>query len=181
MEFDIRTRKANNTNFVVADDNTNEVIRLVSIENAYTIHDARISTSSSKEIKQSKIIGPVSTTMRLVTLKDGDLSSFFDVIDESEDANNKTSNKQLLINNHTEANRGIIRKHLPLEYISGFCLLFKKITKGFGLVLELITSNKQRNSLYTTTGDYKVNNTFNKFYLHIPTIIPSPKNTKVFK
>ena len=62
--------------------------------------------------------------MRLVTQKDGDLSTYFDIIDESEDGINDSSLKQIPINNHIEANRGLIRGHLPLEYIFGFCKSF---------------------------------------------------------
>ena len=51
LKFGIFVRKADNTNFIVAVDNTNEVIRFVSTAFAYTIHDARISTSSGNEIE----------------------------------------------------------------------------------------------------------------------------------
>ena len=64
--------------------------------------------------------------MRLVTEKDGDLSTYFDIIDESEDEINFSSLKKILIDNHTEGNRGLIRGHLPLEFIVGFCKSFKK-------------------------------------------------------
>ena len=108
LEFDIRIRKSDNANFIVANDNTNEVIRLVNNAFAYTIHDARISTSAGVEIEQNKYVGPISTIMRLVTEKDGDLSTYFDIINESEDEINNSSLKKILINNHTEANRGLI-------------------------------------------------------------------------
>ena len=67
LEFDIRSRKANNTNFIVAADNTNEIIRSVNNALAYIIHDARISTSAGVEIEQNKYVGTISTIMRLVT------------------------------------------------------------------------------------------------------------------
>ena len=141
LEFDIRVRKRNNAIFIVADNNTNEIIRLVNNAFAYTIHDARISTSAGVEIEQNKYVGPISTIMRLVTQKDGDLSTYFDIINESEGGINDSTLKQILINNHTEANRGLIRGHLPLEYIFGFARSFKKITKGLGFELDLRTSN----------------------------------------
>ena len=81
---------------------------------AYTIHDARISASAGVEIGQ-KNVGLNSTIMRLVTEKYGDLSTYFDVIDESENGNKNSSIKQILIDNHTEANKGVIRGHLTLE------------------------------------------------------------------
>ena len=58
--------------------------------------------------------------MRLVTQKDGDLSTYFDIIDENENGINISSLKKILIDNHTGANRGLIRGHLPLEYVFGF-------------------------------------------------------------
>ena len=67
--------------------------------------------------------------MRLVTEKNGDLSTYFDIIDESEDGINNSSLKQILIDNHTDANRGVVRGQLPLEYIFGFCRPFKKKAK----------------------------------------------------
>ena len=139
LEFDIRIRKNDNVDFIVANNNTNEVIRLVNNAFAYTIHDARISTSAGVEMEQNKYVGPISTIMRLVTEKDGDLSTYFDIINESKDGINDSSLKKILINNHTQANRGLIRGHLPLEYIFGFARSFKKITKGLGFELDLRT------------------------------------------
>ena len=74
--------------------------------------------------------------MRLVTQKDGDLSTYFDIIDVNEDEINNSSLKKILIDKHTEANRGLIRVHLPLDYIFGFARSFKKITKGLGFELH---------------------------------------------
>ena len=42
LEFDIKIRKDDNTNFIVANDNTNEVIRLVNNAFFYIIYDARL-------------------------------------------------------------------------------------------------------------------------------------------
>ena len=117
--------------------------------------------------------------MRLVTQKDGDLFTYFDIIDESEDEINNSSLKKILIDNHTEANRGLIRGHLPSEYIFGFARSFKKITKGLGFELDLRTSNRKQDILYTTLGDNDVNVTKNNINLFIPQIIPSPE-TQVF-
>ena len=86
--------------------------------------------------------------MRLVTQKDVDLSTYFDIIEESEDEINSSSLKKILIDIHTEANRGFIRGHLPFEYIFGYCRLFKKITEGLGFELDLRTSNREQNILY---------------------------------
>ena len=64
--------------------------------------------------------------MRIITQKDDYLSSSFDIIDEGEDGINNSSLKPILVNNHIEANRGLINGHLPLEYSFGFAKSFKK-------------------------------------------------------
>ena len=183
LEFDIRIRTAAGRNFSI-DANPDppgvDIIRLVNNAFAYTIHDARISSSAGVEIEQNKYVGPISTIMRLVTQKEGDLSTYFDIIDESEGEMNNTTLKKILIDNHTEANRGLIRGHLPLEYIFGFCRSFKKITKGLGFELDLRTSNRKEGILYTTLGDNDVNVTINSISLFIPQIIPSPETQVIF-
>ena len=147
MEFDIRVRRANGNHFNTGLAPAGDTIRLVNNAFAYTIHDARISTSAGVEIEQIKYVGPISTVMRLVTQKDGDLSTFFDIIDESEDGINISSLKKILIDNHTEAKRGVIRGHLPLKYMYGFARSFKKITKGLGFELDLRISNRKQDIL----------------------------------
>ena len=179
LEFDIRIRRDDGNPFTIVAPG-NDIIRLVNNAFAYTIHDARISTSAGVEIEQNKYVGPISTIMRLVTQKDGDLSTYFDIIDESENGINNSSLKQILINNHTEANRGLIRGHLPLEHIFGFARSFKKITKGLGFELDLRTSNRKRDILYTTLDNDDVNVTINSISLFIPQLIPSPETQVIF-
>ena len=106
--------------------------------------------------------------MRLVTQKDGDLSTKFDEIDESEDEINSSSLKKILIDNHTEANRGLIGGHPPLEYIFGFARSFEKITKALGFELDLRTSNRKQSILYSTKGYKDLNVTINSISLFIP-------------
>ena len=118
--------------------------------------------------------------MRLVTQKDGDLSTYFDNIDESENSINDLSLKQILINNHTEANRCLKKGHLLLEYIIGFARSFKKITKGLGFEIDLQTSNRKRDILYTTLDDNDVNVTINSISLFVPQIKPSPETQVIF-
>ena len=115
LEFDVKIRKDNVDNLSITASG-HDIIRFVNTF-AFTIHDPRISLSSAVEIEQNKIVGPFSTIMRLFTQKDVDLSTYFDIIDESEDGNINSSKKQILINNHTADNRGVIGGHLPLEYI----------------------------------------------------------------
>ena len=178
LEFDIRIRTVAGCNFsidAIPDPPGIDIIRMVNNALAYTIHDAKISTSAGVDFEQNKYVGPISTIMRLVTQKEGDLSTYFDIIDESEDEINITSLRQILINNHTEASRGLIRGQLPLEYIFGFCRSFKEITKGLGFELDLRTSNRKCEILYSTLGDHAVNVTINSISLFIPQIIPSPE------
>ena len=88
--------------------------------------------------------------MRLVAQQDGDLSTYFDIIDERENEINNTSLKKIHINNHNDANKGVIGGYLPLEYIFVFARSFKKITKGLGFELDLRTSNRKRYILNST-------------------------------
>ena len=180
LEIDIRVRRANGNAFAIGLAPGGDIIRLVNNAFAYTIHDARISSSAGVEIEQNKYVGPISTIMRLVTQKDGDSSTYFDIIDESEGEINNTSLRQILIDNHTEANRGLIRGHLPLEYIFGFCRSFKKISKGLGFALDLRASNRKQDILYSKLGDNDVNVTINSINLFTPQIIPSPETQVYF-
>ena len=113
--------------------------------------------------------------MRLGTQKDGSLSTYFDIIDESEAGIDNSSLKQILINNHTADNRGVMRSYLPLEYICGSCKSFEKITEGLGFELELRTWNRRQDILHKTLGADDVNVTNNNNSLFIPQIIPSPE------
>ena len=131
LEFDIKFKKHDNNNFSITGPG-HDVIRLVITAFAYTLYGAGLSTSSGVGIEQNKFIGAVSKIFRLFTQKDGDISTCFDKIDEIEAGIDDSSLKQIFINNHTEANRDIIRVHLPLEYMFGFCKLFKKMTKRLG-------------------------------------------------
>ena len=75
LEFDIRVRRANGSPFNISLAPAGDTIRLVNNAFAYTIHDARISTSVGVEIEHNKYVDAISTIMRLVTQKDGDLST----------------------------------------------------------------------------------------------------------
>ena len=74
----------------------------------------------------------------------------------------------------------MIRRHLPLEHIFGFCKSFKK-TKGLGFELELRTSKKKRKFLYTLLGNDAVNVTISTLKPYKPTIIPRPGTQIMFK
>ena len=131
LQFDITVRKSDGNIFnltnVLA---TNEVIRLIKNAFAHGFKEGVISTTGGMVIENLKFLGQISTIMRALTSKDGDLLSHFDQIEETPEGSKNTSLKHMLINNHTvEANRGEIEGQLPLEHIFGFCKTFKKITK----------------------------------------------------
>ena len=130
LEVEIRDRKADITDFILASDNTNKVIRLVNNAFASTIHDARISTSFGTEIELNEFVGPRSTILRFLTQRDGGLSTYFDITYENEDDMNNSLIKEILINNHKHVNRGALRGYSLLELIFGFCESFKKLAKA---------------------------------------------------
>ena len=161
---DMTTRKANSNNFNFTNiPATNEVIRLMNNAFAYCFKEGTISTTGGVEIEQVKFLGQVSSIMRALTSKDGDLLSDFDKIDETEGGSNNNSLKQMLINNHTETNRIKIKGHLQLEHIFVFCKTFEKLTKNLGFHLKFRTKDLQ-DILFTTLGD-DINVTIDSLYL----------------
>ena len=179
LEIDIEVKK--NKPAVALEDADN--IRLVNNAFAYIFQEGRISTSAGTEIEHNKNLGNVSTIMRILTQKDGDLSSYFDKTNESAGEIDNSTLKQMLINSHThDVNKGKIRANLPLEHIFGFCKTFKKITKGLGFELQLKTSNEKKNILFTNNafGVNDVNVTINSIYLYIPSLVPSAEQQQMF-
>ena len=88
----------------------------------------------------NKFCGQVSTIMRAISNKDGDLVSQFDNINENNSPIlnrladlpvqiRDTPHQKMVINNHTDANKGKIKGYLYLEDIFGFCKTFKKVKK----------------------------------------------------
>ena len=71
----MRIRKTDITIFMFGSNNTNEENRLVINVFAFTIHNSTIYTSAGTEIEQNNFFGPVATIMRLITQRDGDLST----------------------------------------------------------------------------------------------------------
>ena len=78
LEFTITLRN-NGGNFADADE-----IRLVNNAFAYCFKNATISTTSGSEIEINKYPGVISTIMRVLTSKDGDIISYFDKINETD-------------------------------------------------------------------------------------------------
>ena len=77
-----------------------DAIRLVKNAFAYCFKEARLSTTGGSDIEHNKYVGEVSTILRALTSKDGDLLAHFDKIDESESEIENTSLHHDLINNH---------------------------------------------------------------------------------
>ena len=59
-------------------------------------------TSVGTEMVENKFAGPLSAIMRLVTQGEIDLSTFIDLVVESDGGVNISSILQILIDNHTE-------------------------------------------------------------------------------
>ena len=118
LEFNIRVRKTDTTNF-----HNDDPIRLVNNAFAFCFKEARLSTSIGGNIENSKFCGQISTIMRAISNKDGDLLSQFDNNNENDiPVLNRltdlplqirdTPHQKMLINNHTDANKGKIKGYL---------------------------------------------------------------------
>ena len=143
---------------------------------AFTFKEARLSTTCGSGLEHDKFVGQISTIMRLITSKDGDLISRFDKINENDI--DKASLKQLLITNQEPAKSGKLKGQLPLELIFGFCKTFLKKTKKLRFQLTFKTEDTE-DSINTTLGD-SINKTFENLNLYVPAFIPSPKTQAMF-
>ena len=74
----------------------------------------------------------------------------------------------MVINNHTDANRGKIKGYLFLEDIFGFRKSFKKVTKNLGFHLMFKTADFQ--DIKSTSMADDINVTSNNLYLYISQI-----------
>ena len=146
LEIDITVRKSDSTNF-----HYDDPIRLVNNGFAFSFKEARLSTTLGSD-EHNKFCGQVSTIMRVISNKDGDLLSQFDIINENDipvlerlvdlpPQIESTPHQKMLVNNHIDANKGKIKGYLYLEDIFEFCKSFKKVTKNLGFHLMLKTAN----------------------------------------
>ena len=177
LEFDIITRKVvaapADPNFANADQ-----IRLINNAFAFCFTQATLTTTGGLDIEDIKYVGQVSTIMRLLTSKGGDLSSYFDKNGEAV-INNDNPLKQILINNHAvDANKGKIKGHLALKHIFGFCKTFEKITKHLGFHLKFKMNDLQDIIFTTLANDITV--TINSLYLFVPILIPNSSTQVMF-
>ena len=103
-------------------------VRLVYNGFAFCFEEARLSTTIGSDIEHNNFSGQVSTIMRVISNKDGDLLSQFDNINENEipvlerladlpPQIKSTPHQKMLINNHTDPNKGKIKRYLYLEDI----------------------------------------------------------------
>ena len=147
LEFNITLRKKDDTN-----SHHEDPVRLVNNGFAFCLKETRLSTSLGSDLELNKFCGQISTIMRAISNKDGDLVSQFDNINENDipilerlaklpPQIRGTPHYKMLIDNHTDANRGKIRGYLYLEDIFGFGKSFKKVTKNLGFHLMFKTND----------------------------------------
>ena len=177
LEFNITVRKNDTTNFYIEDS-----IRLVNNGYAFCFKEARLSTNIGSDIEHNKFCGQISTIMKVISNKDDDLLSQFGNINENDipllerladlpPQIRSTPLQKMLIDNHTDPNKGKRKGCLYLEDIFGFCKTFKKVTKNLGFSITFKTANLQ-GIIYTSMAD-DINVTINSLYLYIPNLIPS--------
>ena len=184
IEFNITVRKNDDTNF-----HKQDPVRLVNNGYAFCFKEARLSTTLSSDIEINKFCGQVSTIMRVISNKDGDFLSQFEKFNGNDIpilerlANlppqiRDTFHQKMLIDNHTDANRGKIKGYLYLEDIFGFCKTFKKVTKNLGFHLMFKTNDLQ-NIIFSSMAD-DIIVTIKYLYLYVPNPIPSVETQVMF-
>ena len=184
LEFNITVRKNDTTNF-----HNDDPVRLVNNAFAFCFKEARLSTSLGSDIEINKFCGQISTIMRAISNKESDFLSQFDNINENDISRlnrladlpvqiRDTPHQKILINNHTDVNKGKIKGYLYLEDIFGFCKTFKKVTKNLGFHLTFKTNDLQ-DIIYTSMTD-DINVTINNLYLYVPYLIPSVETQVIF-
>ena len=177
LDFNITVRKNDTTNF-----HNEDPIRLTNNGFAFCFTEARLSTAIVSDIEHNKFCRHVSTIMKVISNKDDDLLSQFGNINEIDipllermadlpPQIRSSPHQKMLIDNHTDANKGKIKGYLYLEEFFGVCKTFKKVTKNLAFIIMFKTANLQ-NVIYTSMAD-DINVTFISLYLYIPTLIPS--------
>ena len=89
-----------------------------------------------------------------------------------------TPHQKLLIDNHTDGNKGKIKGYLYLEVFLGISKTIKKLTKNLGLHLMLKTNGLQ-DTIYTSIAD-DINVTNKSLYLFVPNLKPSVEPQSLF-
>ena len=184
LEYNITVRKHDTTNF-----HNDDPVRLVNNGFAFCFKEARLSTSLGSDIEINKFCGQVSTIMRAISNKDGDLISQFDNINENDIPVlsrltdlpvqiRDTPHQKMLINNHTDASKGKIKGYLYLEDIFGSCKTFKKVTKNLGFHITFKRNDLQIIIYSSMANDINVTN--NNLYLYVPNLIPNVETQVMF-
>ena len=112
--------------------NNNAEIRLVINAFAFCFTEATIATTGGMEIEHVKFLGQVSTIMRSLTSKDGDLLSYFDKINDTDknSSMNIDSLNDSLNNSHSVAgNRGKKKGNWHWNMYSVFVKLLRRLLK----------------------------------------------------
>ena len=177
LQFAITVRKNASASF-----HYDDPIRLVHKGFAICFKEARLSTTIGSDIEHNNFCGQVSTFIKVIRDKDGDLFFQFDNFNDNDilvlerladlpQQFRSTPHQQMLINKHTDANEGEIKAVLYLEDNFGFCKSFQKVTKilGFNLIFE--TADLQ--DIITTFITDDKNVTITNLYLYIPNLKPS--------
>ena len=131
-EFGITVLKNDTTNFSYDDP-----IRLVNNALAFCLEEARLSTTIGSDIEHNKFCGQVSTIMKVISNKNGDfLSQFvnnnendipvFERIVDLPPQIRDTPHQRMLLNKHSDANKGKILRYLFLEDFFGGLKLLKR-------------------------------------------------------
>ena len=151
----------------------------------YVFQEARLSTSTT-DLEHNKYVGQISTIMRVVSTRDGDLLSQFDNIieeigaDEAATSDNIRNTSLNKITNHEAVNRGKIKGQLPLEHIFGFSKTFKKVTKNLGFRITFKTASLQ-DIIYTTiAAGTQLDVIIKSLYLYVPFLIPTTETQLMF-
>ena len=132
LEFDITVRKNDTTNF-----HRENSIRLVNSAFAFCFKEASLSTIFGSDIEHNNFCGQVSTIMKMISDNDGDLLSQFDNSNENDipllsritdllPQIRDTPHQKILIDNHTDENKGKIKGYLHLEDVLGFVKLLER-------------------------------------------------------
>ena len=164
-------------------------VRLAKNGFAFCFKEARLSPTIGSDIEINKFCGQVSTIMKAISSKDGDLLSQFDIINENDipildrladlpPQIGSTLHQKVLIDNHTDANKGKIKGYLYLEDVFIFWKTFRKVTKNLGFHLTFRTNDLQ-NIIYSSMAD-DINVTNNNLYLYVPNLIPSVETQVMF-
>ena len=123
-------------------------IRLVNNAYAHKFKEFYLYFTRGNGKEYSKFVPQISTTMRLLTSRDGDLSSFFDKINKN-DINDTSLRETLIDKLTTQANKGKFSGQLRLDHISVYFRRFERRTEELNFHLAFTTAGLQ-NIVYTT-------------------------------